>query len=79
MARISFEKAPTLHDVAKAAGVSKGTASNVFNRPDIVREEVAEEVADAEACGLPPEGHRVTTVAITASPATAAPTPREGS
>ena len=47
MARISFEKAPTLHDVAKAAGVSKGTASNVFNRPDIVREEVRERVLAA--------------------------------
>ncbi len=29
-----------LTDVAKAAGVSHGTASNVFSRPEIVREEV---------------------------------------
>lgn len=36
-----------LADVAKAAGVSQGTASNVFNRPDIVREEVRERVEEA--------------------------------
>ncbi len=34
----------TLDDVAKAANVSKGTASNVFSRPEIVREEVRERV-----------------------------------
>ncbi|HEY0121433.1 MAG TPA: LacI family DNA-binding transcriptional regulator [Rhizobium sp.] len=33
-----------LADVAKAAGVSQGTASNVFNRPEVVREEVREHV-----------------------------------
>lgn len=33
-----------LKDVAKAAGVSQGTASNVFSRPEIVREEVRERV-----------------------------------
>jgi DNA-binding LacI/PurR family transcriptional regulator len=33
-----------LRDVAAAAGVSQGTASNVFSRPDIVREEVREHV-----------------------------------
>ncbi|MHA6297455.1 LacI family DNA-binding transcriptional regulator [Devosia sp. CAU 1758] len=33
-----------LRDVAKAAGVSQGTASNVFNRPDVVRPEVRERV-----------------------------------
>ncbi|MCX5496101.1 LacI family DNA-binding transcriptional regulator [Kaistia dalseonensis] len=33
-----------LSDVAKAAGVSQGTASNVFNRPQIVRPEVREKV-----------------------------------
>nr|WP_222857374.1 LacI family DNA-binding transcriptional regulator [Rhizobium herbae] len=31
-------------DVAKAAGVSQGTASNVFGRPEVVREEVRERV-----------------------------------
>jgi DNA-binding LacI/PurR family transcriptional regulator len=36
-----------LSDVAKAAGVSQGTASNVFNRPELVRPEVRERV---EAC-----------------------------
>ena len=33
-----------LADVAKAAGVSQGTASNVFNRPELVRPEVRERV-----------------------------------
>lgn len=33
-----------LRDVAKAAGVSQGTASNVFNRPEVVRQEVRERV-----------------------------------
>lgn len=41
-----------LADVAKAAGVSHGTASNVFSRPEIVREEVRERVkAAAENLG----------------------------
>lgn len=33
-----------LADVAKAAGVSQGTASNVFSRPEVVRKEVRERV-----------------------------------
>ena len=36
-----------LKDVAEAAGVSHGTASNVFNRPELVREEVRERVLEA--------------------------------
>lgn len=36
-----------LRDVARAAGVSQGTASNVFNRPEIVRPEVRERVETA--------------------------------
>jgi DNA-binding LacI/PurR family transcriptional regulator len=41
-----------LSDVAKAAGVSQGTASNAFNRPEIVRLEVREKVeAAARALG----------------------------
>jgi DNA-binding LacI/PurR family transcriptional regulator len=40
-------KAVRLADVARAAGVSQGTASNVFSRPEIVRAEVRERV---EAC-----------------------------
>jgi DNA-binding LacI/PurR family transcriptional regulator len=36
-----------LADVAKAAGVSAGTASNVFNRPEIVSAEVRERVEAA--------------------------------
>ena len=41
-----------LADIARAAGVSHGTASNVFSRPEIVREEVRERVrAAAEAMG----------------------------
>ncbi len=47
MSKSSFEKAVTLADVARAAGVSKGTASNVFNRPKIVRPEVRERVREA--------------------------------
>jgi DNA-binding LacI/PurR family transcriptional regulator len=38
-----------LADVAKAAGVSHGTASNVFSRPEIVREQVRERVKAAAA------------------------------
>ena len=41
------EKTAKLADVAKAAGVSQGTASNVFNRPEVVREEVREKVLAA--------------------------------
>jgi DNA-binding LacI/PurR family transcriptional regulator len=37
----------TLRDVAAAAGVSHGTASNVFSRPEVVREEVRERVHTA--------------------------------
>lgn len=45
-------RAARLSDVAKAAGVSLGTASNVFNRPELVREEVREQVrAAARALG----------------------------
>jgi DNA-binding LacI/PurR family transcriptional regulator len=41
-----------LTDVAQAAGVSKATASNVFNRPELVREEVRLRVqAAARAIG----------------------------
>ncbi|MBX9467391.1 MAG: LacI family transcriptional regulator [Rhizobium sp.] len=36
-----------LRDVAREAGVSQGTASNVFNRPDMVREEVRKRVLQA--------------------------------
>lgn len=52
-ARIAGNTRPIrLADIAKAAGVSHGTASNVFSRPEIVREEVRERVkAAAEAMG----------------------------
>lgn len=43
----ALRKAVRLADVAKAAGVSHGTASNVFSRPEIVREEVREQVLAA--------------------------------
>jgi DNA-binding LacI/PurR family transcriptional regulator len=39
-----IEKTARLADVAKAAAVSQGTVSNVFNRPELVREEVREHV-----------------------------------
>src|SRR5262249_45016594 len=40
-------KAVKLADVARAAGVSQGTASNVFSRPEIVRPEVRQRVEDS--------------------------------
>lgn len=40
------ESSVKLRDVAKAAGVSQGTASNVFSKPEVVREEVREHVLD---------------------------------
>jgi DNA-binding LacI/PurR family transcriptional regulator len=43
MAR-SREAGVRLRDVAKAAGVSQGTASNVFSKPELVREEVRDHV-----------------------------------
>ncbi len=46
------ERTVRLVDVARAAGVSQGTASNVFNRPEVVRPEVREKVeAAAKALG----------------------------
>ena len=39
-----IERAARLADVAKAAGVSQGTVSNVFSRPELVRQEVREHV-----------------------------------
>lgn len=51
MTQITGRKA-RLTDVAAAAGVSKATASNVFNRPELVREELRERVlAAARAIG----------------------------
>ena len=44
MAGKSGNSGVKLRDVAKAAGVSQGTASNVFSKPDLVREEVREHV-----------------------------------
>ncbi|MCB1444871.1 MAG: LacI family DNA-binding transcriptional regulator [Rhizobiaceae bacterium] len=38
---------PTLADVGRVAGVSRGTVSNVFNHPDIVRPDVRERVRAA--------------------------------
>jgi DNA-binding LacI/PurR family transcriptional regulator len=40
------KKLAKLSDVARAAGVSQGTVSNVFNRPQIVRVEVRDHVHD---------------------------------
>lgn len=39
-----IERTARLADVAKAAGVSQGTVSNVFSRPELVRQEVREHV-----------------------------------
>lgn len=46
---MTIEKSVKLADVAREAGVSHGTASNVFSRPEIVREEVRERVHAAAA------------------------------
>ena len=43
------EKNAKLADVARVAEVSQGTASNVFNRPEVVREEVRERVLKVAA------------------------------
>jgi DNA-binding LacI/PurR family transcriptional regulator len=43
-ARSRSEGSVKLKDVAQAAGVSQGTASNVFSKPELVREEVRERV-----------------------------------
>lgn len=45
----TVEKSAKLSDVARAAGVSQGTVSNVFNRPNLVREEVREHVHEVAA------------------------------
>lgn len=42
-----MKRTARLSDVAKAAGVSQGTASNTFNRPDIVKPEVRARVEAA--------------------------------
>jgi DNA-binding LacI/PurR family transcriptional regulator len=42
-----MKRTAKLSDVAKAAGVSQGTASNAFNRPEIVKPEVRERVEAA--------------------------------
>lgn len=47
-----MKRSVKLADVARAAGVSQGTASNVFAKPDLVRPEVRERVeATARALG----------------------------
>ena len=44
---MSLSKMPTLADVGKVAGVSRGTVSNVFNHPELVRSDVRERVEAA--------------------------------
>ena len=59
-----------LKDVAEAAGVSQGTASNVFNRPEVVRDEVRERVRAAAArlgyAGPSPQGRLLRTGKVNA-------------
>ena len=45
----TLERTAKLNDVAREAGVSQGTVSNVFNRPEIVSEEVRERVREVAA------------------------------
>ena len=42
-----MSRLPTVHDVARAAGVSRQTVSNVLNSPDIVRPDTRERVRKA--------------------------------
>jgi DNA-binding LacI/PurR family transcriptional regulator len=42
----SMKRSVKLADVARAAGVSQGTASNVFAKPGLVRPEVRERVEE---------------------------------
>ena len=59
-----------LKDVADAAGVSHGTASNVFNRPELVREEVRARVHEAARtlgyAGPSPQGRLLRTGKVNA-------------
>ena len=63
-------KAVRLKDVAEAAGVSHGTASNVFNRPELVRDEVRERVHEAARslgyAGPSPQGRLLRTGKVNA-------------
>ena len=63
-------KTVKLKDVAAAAGVSHGTASNVFNRPELVREEVRERVREAARAlgyaGPSPQGRLLRTGKVNA-------------
>jgi DNA-binding LacI/PurR family transcriptional regulator len=56
---------PTLRDVAAAAGVSIGTASNAFNRPELIsdalRERVLEEASRIGYAGPDPAARRLRT------------------
>ena len=45
----TLDRTAKLNDVAREAGVSQGTVSNVFNRPEIVSEEVRERVREVAA------------------------------
>jgi DNA-binding LacI/PurR family transcriptional regulator len=60
MTRIMSRSPARLSDVAELAGVSKATVSNVFNRPELVREEVRARVLAAarsiDYCGPDPKG-----------------------
>jgi DNA-binding LacI/PurR family transcriptional regulator len=49
MVMTTLERTAKLNDVAREAGVSQGTVSNVFNRPELVREEVRERVREVAA------------------------------
>src|ERR1700755_1311227 len=49
MVMATLDRTAKLSDVAREAGVSQGTVSNVFNRPEIVREEVRERVREVAA------------------------------
>jgi DNA-binding LacI/PurR family transcriptional regulator len=65
LSAITIGRKPTLKDVAARAGVSLGTASNAFNRPGLLSEELRERVlAEARELGYggpDPAGRRLRT------------------
>ncbi|HEX2126296.1 MAG TPA: LacI family DNA-binding transcriptional regulator [Thermoleophilaceae bacterium] len=60
-----LERRPTLKDVAERAGVSIGTASNAFNRPDVLSDALRQRVLDEARTlgygGPDPAGRRLRT------------------
>jgi len=55
MTRMTARSAPTIGDIAKAAGVSRATVSRVFGRPDLISSETIDRVREvADKLGWTP-------------------------